>query len=145
LEVYTIGFAKKPAAEFFGVLRKHKIKKLLDVRLNNTSQLAGYTKKADLEYFLKELCGAEYYHELLLAPTLNLLRSYRKHLIRWPQYEEEFIQLLAERRVEEKLDRQLFAGPTVLLCSEPTAERCHRRLVVEYLGGKWGEITPHHL
>ena len=145
MEVYTIGFTRRSAAAFFGALRESGIRRLLDVRLNNTSQLAGFSKRDDLAYFLRELCGAEYVHEPLLAPTQELLDGYRKARGSWDAYAEDFLALLAERGVERTLDRSLLAGPTVLLCSEPTADRCHRRLVLEYLAARWGDVTPVHL
>jgi len=140
MEIYTIGFAKKKAEEFFGALRRNGIKRLIDIRLNNTSQLAGYTKRDDLRFFLKELCGAEYLHEPLLAPTPEILNSYKKKKIEWQDYEQRFLELMAQRKIEEKIDRSLFDSPTVLLCSETKAEHCHRRLVLEYLQNKWGSF-----
>ncbi len=145
MEIYTIGFAKKSAEAFFGALRKAGIKRLIDIRLSNTSQLAGFTKKDDLKFFLKELCDAEYIHEPLLAPTLEILNSYKKKKISWQEYEQRFLELMAERKIEEKIDRSLFNGPTVLLCSEPKADRCHRRLVLEYLQNNWGNLRIIHL
>lgn len=145
MEVYTIGFAKRSAPSFFGALRVAGIKCLVDVRLNNSSQLAGFTKRDDLPYFLREICGAEYRHEALLAPTQELLDAYKKHKGSWQEYERRFLALLAERRVEEQISRDLFAVPTVLLCSETTAEHCHRRLVCDYLDAKWGGLTAIHL
>lgn len=121
------------------------MKRLLDVRLNNSSQLAGFSKRDDLAYFLQELCGAEYVHESLLAPTPELFDAYKKRKGDWQVYEVGFRALLAERQVEQRLDRALLMGPTVLLCSEPTAERCHRRLALEYLADAWGDVTPVHL
>jgi hypothetical protein len=120
------------------------IKRLLDVRLNNASRLAGFARRADLPYFLETLCGAEYLHEPRLAPTREILDSYRNGG-RWPDYERAFLDLLRERRVEEALDRSLFEIPTVLLCSEAGAEHCHRRLVLEYLALKWDGIRAVHL
>ncbi len=145
MEIYTIGFAKKSAEAFFGALRKAGIKRLVDIRLNNTSQLAGFTKRDDLKFFLKELCNSEYIHEPLLAPTLEILNSYKKKKISWQEYEQRFLELMAERKIEEKIDRSLFNGPTVLLCSEPKADRCHRRLVLEYLQNNWGNLRIIHL
>lgn len=148
MEVYTIGFTKKTAAEFFGILRHAGIRRLLDVRLHNSSQLAGFTKQSDLPFFLHELCQAEYDYEQLLAPTSPILATYRKARSAsdaWEGYEGQFLSLMAERRVEDVLDRSTFAVPTALLCSEPTAERCHRRLVLEYLAAKWGGLTIQHL
>jgi uncharacterized protein (DUF488 family) len=145
VEVYTIGFTKRKAAEFFGALRHVHIKRLLDVRLNNSSQLAGFTKKEDLPFFLKELCGAEDIHEPLLAPTQDLLDAYRKRKGSWQEYEQQLLALMKERRIEERVERTLFEVPTVLLCSEATADHCHRRLVVEYLRDKWNNMTIIHL
>jgi uncharacterized protein (DUF488 family) len=145
MDIYTIGFTKKTAAEFFDTLRQAGIKRLIDVRLNNVSQLAGFSKRDDLAFFLRELCGVEYVHEPLLAPTQNLLDAFKKRKGSWAEYERRFLGLMADRKIEEKLGRDLFAGPAVLLCSEPTADCCHRRLVLEHLQGKWGDIRPVHL
>lgn len=121
------------------------IQRLLDVRLNNASQLSGFARSSDLPFFLKKLCGAEYLHEPRLAPTREMLDAYRKGSTRWPEYEKAFLSLMRERRVEEKLSRDLFDVPTVLLCSEAAPERCHRRLVLEYLNRAWGGIRAVHL
>lgn len=145
MDVYTIGFTQKSAAEFFELLKRHGIRRLVDVRLNNSSQLAGFSKKDDLAYFLREICGAEYLHEPLLAPTQELLDTVKKRQGDWADYERRFIALMAERKIEDAISPALFAIPTVLLCSEPTAERCHRRLVAEYLRAKWGEMRITHL
>jgi uncharacterized protein (DUF488 family) len=145
VEVYSIGFTKKTAKQFFGILGKAGIRRLLDVRLKNASQLAGFTKREDLEYFLREICAAEYVHEPQLAPTKEILDEYKKHKGSWEEYERRFLALMAIRKVEEKLDTGIFAVPTVLLCSEPTPDHCHRRLVLEYLQQKWSNLTIHHL
>ena len=115
------------------------------MRLNNSSQLAGFARRDDLPFFLEELCGAEYLHEPMLAPTRDILDAYRKGREGWPGYEKCFLELMRERRVEEALDRNLFEAPTALLCSEAMSERCHRRLVLEYLDRKWGGIRAVHL
>ena len=120
------------------------IERLLDVRLNNVSQLAGFARRADLPFLLERLCGAEYLHEPRLAPTREILDAYRKGG-GWASYEENFLKLMRERRVEKTLDRNLFDVPTVLLCSEAGAEHCHRRLVLEYLDREWGGIRTVHL
>lgn len=143
-KAYTIGFTKKTAEEFFGTLKRFGIRSLLDVRLNNTSQLAGFAKRADLPFFLGELCGAKYLHEPMLAPTPEILGHYRESGD-WPEYEENFLNLMRERRVEETLNRNLFDAPTVLLCSEATPEFCHRRLVLEYLNAAWDDLEAVHL
>lgn len=120
------------------------IKRLLDVRLNNASQLAGFARRADLPFFLEKLCGAEYVYEAMLAPTREILNAYREGG-GWPGYREDFLKLMRERRIEETLERTLFDVPTVLLCSEAEAEHCHRRLVLEYLDREWGGIRAVHL
>ena len=145
MEIYSIGFTQKSAGQFFGTLKAHRIERLLDVRLNNTSQLAGFAKQADLAYFLREICGAEYEHEPLLAPTQEMLDAYKKRKGDWGVYEAEFLTLMRERKVELALSRESFQKKTVLLCSELTAENCHRRLVLEYLQQRWEGISIHHL
>ena len=112
MEIYSIGFTQKSAAEFFGTLKKHGIERLLDVRLNNTSQLAGFSKQADLAYFLKEICGAAYEHEPLLAPTQEILDAFKKRKGDWTVYTESYLALLRERKVETALSPALFVAVT---------------------------------
>ena len=145
MEICTIGFTQKSAQQFFGLLKDASIERLLDIRLNNQSQLAGFTKQRDLEYFLDAICGACYEHEPLLAPTKELLDSYRAGKTSWHSYERIFNDLLTTREVSQRLDPKAFERRTVLLCSEPTAENCHRRLVAEYLQRTWGDVTITHL
>jgi uncharacterized protein (DUF488 family) len=145
MQVYTIGFTRKSAAELFGLLRQAGIRRLVDIRLRNSSQLAGFTRGADLPFFLAELCNAEYRHELLLAPSEELFHAYKKEGLRWGEYEGRYTQLLTQRRVEERLDPALLDGPTVLLCTEPTPQHCHRRLALEYLDSRWGNVQAVHL
>ncbi len=145
MEIYSIGFTKKTAEQFFGLLRTNGIKRLLDVRLNNVSQLSGFAKQGDLAFFLKEICGADYLHNPSLAPTQEMLDAYKKEKGSWAEYEVRFRALMVERQIAETLDRLLFSIPTVLLCSEPTPEHCHRRLVLEYLNEKWGDLEIVHL
>jgi uncharacterized protein (DUF488 family) len=146
VEVYTIGFTRRSAAAFFGALREAGIRRLVDVRLHNSSQLAGFAKRDDLAYFLGELCGAEYRHEPLLAPAEEQFDAYkRRGDLEWDAFARAYLALLAERRVEDRLSPDLFAIPTVLLCSEPTAERCHRRLALDYLASHWGNVRAVHL
>lgn len=145
MEIYTIGFTRKSARQFFESLRGAGIRRLIDVRLNNTSQLAAFAKRGDLEYFLQELCGADYFHIPDLSPTKEILDAYHKKLLAWEAYEPRFLELLAERQAEQLVDPGLFAVPAVLLCSEPDAQHCHRRLVAEYLGSKWGGARIVHL
>jgi uncharacterized protein (DUF488 family) len=146
MEIYSIGFTQSSAAQFFGTLKQAGIHRLLDVRLNNTSQLAAFAKRDDLAFFLREICGAEYEHEPLLAPTQEMLDSYKKGKGDWVVYEREFLSLMRQRQIESALSPEPFrAAPTALLCSEKTAEHCHRRLVLEYLQQAWGDITITHL
>lgn len=145
MEVFTIGFTKKTAEEFFGLLKRNGIKRLVDVRLNNVSQLAGFTKRDDLQFFLSQICGADYLHEPLLAPTQEMLNAYKKKKGAWEDYERKFLALMEQRKIEDRIARATFEVPAVLLCSEPTAEHCHRRLVVEYLQRKWSDLRVRHL
>jgi uncharacterized protein (DUF488 family) len=145
VRIQTIGFAKKPARTFFGLLRECGARRLIDVRLSNASQLAGFTKRDDLEFFLAELCcGMDYSHELGLAPTKPMLNAYRRGDVTWEVYQRSFIDLMAERRVEQTVSRELLDN-SVLLCSEATARHCHRRLVAEYLAEHWDDVAITHL
>jgi uncharacterized protein (DUF488 family) len=145
VEIYTIGFTQTTAEHFFGRLSAAGVRRLLDVRLNNSSQLAGFAKARDLPFFLRELVGASYEHDPRLAPTQQLLDAYKKQRGDWSSYEEDFLRLMAERRIEQVLAPAEFAIPTALLCSEATADNCHRRLVCEYLADRWPDIRPVHL
>ncbi|MEO8493850.1 MAG: DUF488 domain-containing protein [Planctomycetota bacterium] len=145
MEIFTIGFTQSTAERFFGRIKAAGVRRLVDVRLNNVSQLAAFAKRDDLRYFLRELCQADYVHEPLLAPSQDILDAYKKHKGDWNIYEPAFLQLMADRRIELKLDRESFRTPSVLLCSEATAECCHRRLVLEYLQEKWGDVEIVHL
>ncbi|MFN4090967.1 MAG: DUF488 family protein [Alphaproteobacteria bacterium] len=144
MKLFTIGFTKKAAAKFFGLLRASGAKRVVDVRLNNVSQLAGFAKKDDLAFFLKELAGMDYVHVPELTPTQEMLDAYKKEKGDWKQYEQRFLGLMRERRIEEKLPRSLFEGGC-LLCSEDKPHHCHRRLVGEYLQQHWGDVEVQHL
>jgi len=142
--IFTIGFARKSACEFFTKLKDASVRKVIDVRLNNVSQLAGFTKKQDIEYFLKEICKIEYVHKPEFAPTKSILDAYKKKEIDWEEYERQFRELITERQIEnlitpEQMDKACF------LCSEVTPEKCHRRLVVEYLQDHRRDVLIHHL
>ncbi len=146
MEIFTIGFTKTNARDFFGRLKKAGVQRLVDVRLNNTSQLASFAKRDDLEYFLAELCGAKYEHEPLLAPTQEILDAFKKNKGSWEDYERVFLALMKSRQIEVKLDAKSFAtSRSVLLCSEDIPDNCHRRLVVEYLKTKWPDVRAVHL
>lgn len=130
ITIYTIGFTKKNAEKFFETLKENNIKLLLDIRLNNISQLAGYTKKDDLKYFLKEICNIKYLHLPELSPTKEILDDYKKNKISWDEYEEKFLNLYYIRPID-KLLKNTSLDHACLLCSEATPEKCHRRLVAE--------------
>jgi uncharacterized protein (DUF488 family) len=132
MKISTIGFTKKNAEQFFQLLKKDNIKTLIDVRLNNVSQLAGFAKRDDLKFFLGELCNAEYVHEPDLAPTKDILNAYKKGDITWEKYEEGFLNLMAQRNIEKTFNT-LSLKDSCLLCSEHEPHFCHRRLIVEYL------------
>ena len=145
MEIYSIGFTQTSASQFFGTLKTHRIERLLDVRLNNTSQLAGFAKASDLPYFLREICAADYQHEPLLAPTQDILDAFKKQKGSWDVYEQAFLALMRSRQIESQLSKDSFLKKTVLLCSEATPEHCHRRLVLEYLQTHWDGVTMRHL
>ena len=132
MNIYTIGFTKKTAQDFFEKLQSADAKYLLDTRLNNKSQLAGFTKKGSIEYFTENLTNLTYRELPLLAPTSEILKQYRSDGD-WDAYEDRYNRMLVERRVVDVIDSSLLAEGTVLLCSEPTAEKCHRRLAAEFL------------
>ncbi|MBI5170140.1 MAG: DUF488 domain-containing protein [Candidatus Eisenbacteria bacterium] len=144
MKVFTIGFTEKSAERFFTLLRGSGAKRLLDVRLNNKSQLAGFAKRDDLRFFVKELAGMDYVHEPLLAPTQELLDRYKKLKGDWGVYESGFVALMESRQIEHKVSRDLVAD-SCMLCSEHLPTNCHRRLVVEYLGRHWGPMEVVHL
>ena len=144
MTVYTIGFTKSSAEKFFARVQKAGVKRVLDVRLNNVSQLAGFAKKDDLRYFLRAICSVDYVHRSELAPTQEMLDAYKKDNGDWALYEKNFLELMAKRRVEDVIPRDQVNG-ACLLCSEDKAHHCHRRLVAEYLGAKWGDLTIEHL
>ena len=143
--VSTIGFTKTTAEGFFERLSKAGVKKVVDVRLHNTSQLAGFAKADDLAYFLKKIGGIQYVHQPLLAPTDPMLKAYKKEKGDWGSYEQRFLNLMMERQIERRLKPEMLDG-VCLLCSEDTPHHCHRRLVVEYLNNRWdGALDVHHL
>lgn len=142
--IFTIGFTKKSARRFFTTLKDAGVARVLDVRLNNSSQLAGFAKKDDLEYLLDAAASIGYAHLTELAPTQDILDAYKKEKGDWSLYEQRFLDLMRRRRVEEPVRRELFDGGC-LLCSEDKPHHCHRRLVAEYLAEKWGDVEIVHL
>lgn len=133
--IFTIGFTKTSAQRFFQRLKENKIDVVIDIRLNNKSQLSGFAKYPDIEWFLKELCGIKYIHDLMFAPTEKILKSYQKYEIDWCGYEIQFSALMDERNIRKYISakyRDIKDKNICLLCSESTAEKCHRRLVSDY-------------
>jgi uncharacterized protein (DUF488 family) len=145
MKLYTIGFTQKSAQEFFEALKRAGVKKLVDTRLNNTSQLAGFAKREDLRYFAQAICGITYHPFPSLAPTQELLDDLKKHQGPWADYEVRFQALMRERRALEQLERPFFEEPCCLLCSEASPKHCHRRLVAEGLQRQWGDVEIIHL
>jgi uncharacterized protein (DUF488 family) len=143
MKLFTIGFTKTSAEKFFSRLSKVNVKKLVDVRLNNVSQLAGFAKKDDLRYFAKSICNIDYEHIPDLAPTQDILDDYKKSKGAWSVYADKFLNLMAQRKIEN-IDRTRLDGGC-LLCSEDKPHHCHRRLVAEYLKDKWGDVEIEHL
>jgi uncharacterized protein (DUF488 family) len=143
MRLFTIGFTKTSAERFFSRLKNAGVRRLLDVRLNNVSQLAGFAKRDDLAYFAKSICDIGYEHLPALAPTQEMLEAYRKKRAPWDEYERRFLALMAERHIETMVRERLDGG--CLLCSEDKPHRCHRRLVAEYLKEKWGDVDIVHL
>jgi len=144
MKLFTIGFTKKSAKTFFEILIENEVKTVVDVRLNNKSQLAGFTKGDDLPYFLEEIAEIDYIHMPNLAPPKNLLQSYKKNKILWPDYQDEYLKILIERNILKNLNQSILKN-SCLLCSEPTPENCHRRLLAEYLADNLGNIDIIHL
>jgi uncharacterized protein (DUF488 family) len=145
MKIYTIGFTKKSAEKFFTSLQSAGVKRLIDVRLNNTSQLAGFAKRDDLSYFTKEICAIEYVHEPQLAPTAEILDPYKKgKSVPWATYATQYGELMKARRIEQSLAPAQLEG-ACLLCSEDKPHHCHRRLIAEYLAEHWGIVEITHL
>jgi uncharacterized protein (DUF488 family) len=144
MKVFTIGFTKKSAERFFSKLRTSGAKRVVDVRLNNVSQLAGFAKKEHLKYFLHEICGMDYIHLPVLAPTQEMLDGYKKAKGDWEVYENRFVELMKTRRIDETVGKDVIADGC-LLCSEEKPTYCHRRLVAEYLKERWSAVEIVHI
>lgn len=144
VQLFTIGFTQKSAERFFTALAAAGVKRIVDVRLHNSSQLAAFAKRDDLVYFLRAIAGIEYIHLPELAPTDEMLADYKKRKGAWDVYARRFLDLMAERRIEETVPRDVLDGGC-LLCSEHKPHQCHRRLVAEYLAERWPAVTTQHL
>ena len=142
--VYTIGFTQKSAEQFFTRLKQPGLVRLLDVRLNNISQLAGFAKRDDLKFFLREIVGIDYIHMKELAPTKEILDAFKKFKGDWATYKINFLNLMKKRKISETVAKELVDG-SCLLCSEATPEHCHRQLVAEYLRSSWSDLEIKHL
>lgn len=142
--IATIGFTKKSAEKFFTSLQQAGVKRVVDVRLNNISQLAGFTKMEDLRFFLKAIGGIDYVHLPELAPTQQMLDAYKKQKGTWSDYEKRFLDLMSNRHIEDTVPKDIIDGGC-LLCSEDKPHHCHRRLVAEYLTNHWGDVQTKHL
>lgn len=144
IKLYTIGFTNKSAQKFFELLKKSEVVKIVDTRINNTSQLSGFAKGSDLSFFAKEVGNMGYLHKIDFAPTKELLDRYRKEIITWEEYEIEYLNLLDTRKIGSKINVEEL-HQNCLLCSEHTPEKCHRRLLAEYLKARFNDIEIHHL
>jgi uncharacterized protein (DUF488 family) len=144
MRVFTIGFTKKSAYTFFTRLQESGARRVVDVRLNNVSQLAGFAKKDDLGFFLREICQMGYVHLPILAPTAEMLDTYRKKKGEWSAYERDFLALMRSREIENNISREQIADGC-LLCTEEKPHYCHRRLVAEYLRDKWTDLEIVHI
>ncbi len=143
--VYTTGYQRKSLETFINQLRQSGIDAVIDIRLRNTSHLAGYTKRDTLDFLLREGFGIAYEHHPELAPTPAILDAYREDE-NWAAYVTSFLPLLKERAAE-KIGREILARHRApcLLCAEPTADHCHRRLVAEYWASRLPGLTIVHL
>lgn len=144
MKLFTIGFTKKTAEDFFTRLQRAGVRRVADIRLNNTSQLAGFAKSDDLQYFLKAIANIDYVHIPELCPTQEMLDAFKKSKGSWGDYERDFNRLIEKRRISETVPRALLDG-ACLLCSEDTPEHCHRRLVAEHLRERWRDVEIVHL
>jgi uncharacterized protein (DUF488 family) len=143
--IYTIGFTKKTAKQFFSMISANAIKILLDIRLNNVSQLAGFSKGNDLKYFLSEICGCDYSHCLEFAPTREIMENYKSKKISWNEYEKQYTTLIKNRGSVKGFFEKYKYENVCLLCSEPTAENCHRRLLAEMISEEHPQVMIKHL
>ena len=144
LRLFTIGFTQKSAEQFFTLLQRAGVRRVVDVRLNNVSQLAGFSKRDDLRFFLRTIAGIEYVHHPDLAPTQEMLDAFKKQKGDWAEYERRFLALMTDRRIETTATEQLH-NCDCLLCSEHEPDCCHRRLVCDYLAAHGVDLEVMHL
>lgn len=144
VNLYTIGFTGRTAKDFFTNIQNANVKKVIDVRLNNTSQLSGFAKRDDLSYFLKEICGCDYVHNTSFAPTIEILNSYKKKHISWNEYETQFLKLISIRKIENMITENEI-HMSCLLCSELQADRCHRTIIAKYFQDKFKNVKIYNI
>jgi len=146
-KIFSVGFTKKKAKYFFDLLISNNVKKVIDVRLNNSSQLAGFTKCDDLKYFLKQIADIDYVCEPIFAPTKEILDAYKKGNINWEEYEKEYIELMCKRKVYEFIQSKgkEYWQESCMLCSEETAEKCHRRLAINAIKEVYPDFSVIHI
>lgn len=144
MKLYTIGFTKSTAERFFERLATSGVERVVDVRLRPRSQLAGFAKQGDLRYFLQTICGIDYEHRPELTPTRELFEAAKSQRISWSTYQDSFLAIMRYRGVEDVVTSENL-DQACLLCSEPDAAHCHRRLVAEYLHSRWGDVQIAHL
>ena len=144
IKLFTIGFTRKNAESFFNLLTEAGVKRIVDVRLNNVSQLAGFAKRDDLKFFLKTIGHMDYIHMPELSPSKDLLENFKKKKTDWAVYEKTYLELMAERKIAITMQDRI-KDADCLLCSEDQPDCCHRRLAAEYLQGEWGNMDIRHL
>lgn len=144
IKIYTIGFTGKTAEKFFALLNNAGVKKIVDTRINNVSQLSGFAKGSDLKFFAKEICNMSYEHIIDFAPSKELFKRYRDKEMSWPEFEIEYLNLLDLRKIAQKIELEKL-HKNCLLCSEHTPEKCHRRLLAEYINQVKGNVEIIHL
>lgn len=144
INIYTIGFTKKSAERFFYLLTTNKVERIIDTRLNNSSQLSGFAKAEDLKYFAKAIGNIDYLYEPEFAPTKELIKKYRDKEISWEGYEIGYLKLLETRNISQKVKLEEF-HQNCLLCSEHLPTNCHRRILAEYLYKINNDINIIHL
>jgi uncharacterized protein (DUF488 family) len=143
-KLYTMGYTQKTAETFFNLVNNAGIKRLVDIRLHNNSQLTGFTKQNNLKYFLERLSDCDYCHIPLMAPSKDIFDDYMKNGLEWKDYERRFKELIGQRKIEQMINEDEIDG-ACLLCCEPEATNCHRRLVAEYLQSHYRDIEIIHL
>lgn len=144
IKIFTIGFTGKPASKFFDLLESNGVTKIIDTRISNSSQLSGFAKGSDLKYFAKRISNIGYEHKLDFAPTKELLDLYRGKKITWDEYTVQYLNLIQSRHITDHIKIENYDN-CCLLCSEHTSEKCHRRLLAEFLQSHYPDVEIVHL